>query len=104
MAGEAALAVLLFALVAITVPRAGTPFVFSHLVLPAAAAERLVARRHPTVLPAAGLALVGYVAAAAAAVAWDLPFPTPAAGRALVTAGLVLGGGRRGPAAAPSRR
>jgi zinc/manganese transport system permease protein len=92
VAGEAALAGLLFALVAIAVPRAGTPFVFSHLVLPAAAAERLAARPLPTVLVAAGLGLVGYGAAAAAAVAFDLPFSTAAAGGALATAGLVIGG------------
>jgi len=84
---EAGFAAGFLALVAVAAPRAGAPFVFAYLTLPAAAAERLVARPGATVVVATLLATLGFLVGATASVRFDLPFSTAAAGGALSVAG-----------------
>jgi ABC-type Mn2+/Zn2+ transport system permease subunit len=87
---EAAFAAGLLALITLAAPRAGAPFVFAYLTLPAAAAERVAARPLPTVLVSVLLAVTGFLAGAIAAVRFDLPFSTASAAGALATAGLAF--------------
>jgi zinc/manganese transport system permease protein len=87
---EAGFALGLLALVSLAAPRAGAPFVFAYLTLPAAAAERLAARPVPTVLVSMLLGVVGFVGGAVAAVRLDIPFSTAAAAAALLVAGLAV--------------
>ena len=87
---EAGFAAGFLALVALLAPRVGAPFVFAYLTLPAAAAERLVARPVPTVLAATVLGALGFLVGATAAVAWDLPFSTAAIAGSLAVSGLVV--------------
>jgi ABC-type Mn2+/Zn2+ transport system permease subunit len=91
---EACFALGLLALVALSAPRAGPLLVFACLTLPAAAAERLAARPVPIVLAAVALALLGFLAGATAAVAYDLPFSTGAAAGMLTVAGVAWAAGR----------
>lgn len=87
---ELALAVAVASLCALLAPRAGAPFVFAYLTLPAAAAERVAARPLATAVAAALLGGLGSLVGAAASVRYDLPFSTAAAGGALAVAGAVL--------------
>ena len=89
---EAGFAAVLLALVSLAAPRAGAPFVFAYLTLPAAAAERLAARPLPMVAVSVLLSLVAFLVGAVAAVRFDLPFSTAsAAGALLVTGAALLG-------------
>jgi zinc/manganese transport system permease protein len=96
---EAGFAAGLLALVSLAAPRAGAPFLFAYLTLPAAAADRLAARPLPAVALSVLLAAGGFLAGAAAAVRFDLPFSTAAAGGAFLAAGAACAAGlllRRG--------
>ncbi|HEX5136498.1 MAG TPA: metal ABC transporter permease [Planctomycetota bacterium] len=83
---EAGFAVSLLALVSLSAPRAGAPFVFAYLTLPPAAAERLAARPFPTMLLSVLLGVGGFLAGATASVRFDIPFATGAAAGALIVA------------------
>jgi ABC-type Mn2+/Zn2+ transport system permease subunit len=85
---EVGFAVGLLALVSLSVPRAGWPFVFAYLTLPPAAAERLAGRPVVTVLVSVALAVLGVVVGATASLPPDLPFATAAAAGVLPVAGL----------------
>lgn len=87
---ELAFAAAVAALCALLAPRAGAPFVFAYLTLPAVAAERVAARPLPMALAAAFLGGLGSLVGAAASVRYDLPFSTAAAAGALAVAGAVL--------------
>jgi ABC-type Mn2+/Zn2+ transport system permease subunit len=84
---EAGFALAFLALVSIAAPRAGAPFVFAHLTLPAAGAERLAAGPRATVLVSIALSAAGFLAGAVAAVRFDVPFSAAAASGALAVAG-----------------
>ena len=78
------------ALCTLLAPRAGAPFVFAYLTLPAAGAERVAARPLPTAISAALLGGLGFLVGATASVRHDLPFSTAAAGGALAVSGAVV--------------
>jgi zinc/manganese transport system permease protein len=90
---EAGFATGLLALVALATPRAGAPFVFAYLTLPAAAAERVAARPLPTLLVSVAVSVAGFLAGAVAAVRLDLPFSTAAVGGALLASGATWAAG-----------
>jgi zinc/manganese transport system permease protein len=90
---EAGFAAGFLALVSLAAARAGAPFLFAYLTLPAAAADRLAARPLPAVAVSVLLAAGGFLAGAAAAVRYDLPFSTAAAGGALLAAGAAFAAG-----------
>ncbi len=94
---EGGFAAALLALVSLAASRAGAPFVFAYLTLPAAAAERLVARPLLTVLMAVALAVTGFLVGGVAAVRFDLPFSTASGAGALLVAGVALLAGLASP-------
>lgn len=93
---EALFAVVFLALCAILAPRTGAAFLFAYVTLPAAAAERLVARPIPTVLVAGALGALGSLAGATAAVRYDLPFATASTAGILGLAALATAVGALG--------
>jgi len=87
---ELAFAAVVAVLCTLLAPRAGAPFVFAYLTLPAVAAERLATRPLATAVAAALLGGLASLLGAAASVRYDLPFSTASAGGALAVAGAVL--------------
>ncbi len=86
---EAGFALGFLALVAVAASRVGTPFAFVCLTVPAAVAERVVARPVRTVALAPLVAGVGFLLGATASVRYeelDLPFSTSAAAGVLAVA------------------
>jgi ABC-type Mn2+/Zn2+ transport system permease subunit len=92
VAWEAGMALGLLGLVALVTPACGAPFVFAYLTLPAAAAERDVARPLAVVAFAAALGTLGFLVGATASIAWDLPFATSAVAGVLVVDGFAFAG------------
>jgi len=90
VAWETATAVGFLTLIALVTPLFDAPFVFAYLTLPAAAAERDVARPLAVVLVAAVLGAGGFLLGATASIAWDLPYSTATVAGVIVVDGAAL--------------